>query len=199
MNFSTYFLSLLKLLLLLQRIRPHKDIILSSFLKYTLLCWETHLGRRKGGSRTGAAPGLFQCLVQSPYWWRWEELPLSTYPFRALSPSPLPACPAPTAFGPGRMRPSLCWAQIATRKSSPCHVCCKLRHAFPVSAQHLSSLGRHKIAEGPIRCVLDPPSPGDPPSSTMHGTLNFNPAVPFVWRGETIYEESYKINTKSSP
>lgn len=69
---------------------------------------------------------------------------------------------------------------IATRRTSPCHVCCKLRHAFPVSAQHLSSLGRHEIAEGPIQCVSDPLSPGDPPSRTTHGTLNFNPAVPFV-------------------
>lgn len=196
MNFSTYFLPLLKLLLLFQRIRPHNTIITLSSWTYPLLGWGTCLGSRKAGRGIGAMPALSQCSVQSPCWWRWGGLPLSTCPLRALSPSLLPACLAPAAFGPGRMRPSLRWA---TRRTPPCHICCKLCHAFPVSAQHLSSLGRHEIAEGPIQHVSDPLSPGDPPSRTTHGTLNFNPAVPFVWRGETIYEESYKINTKSSP
>lgn len=145
-------------------------------------------------------PALSQHLVQSPCWWRQgEHLSWPTCLLRASSPSLLPTHQGLAGLGLGRMRPSLHWALIPTQRTSPCHVCCKLHHAFPVSAQHLSSLRRHKIAEGPIPRILDPPSPGDPPSRTTHGTLNFNPAVPFVWRGETIYEESYKINMKSSP
>lgn len=113
----------------------------------------------------------------------------------------LPCCPPAQQQQPwtGLGRLSLCQGQIATQRTSLRHVCCELHHAFPVSAQHLSSLGRHEIAEHPIRSGLDPPGPVDPPSRAMHGTLNFNPAVPFVWKGETIYEESYKINTESSP
>lgn len=197
MNFSTYFLSLLKLLLLLRRIRPHNNITSFASWKYTLLGdllrEQERCERNKSNASSLPALSAVPLLVEAG-----RTAPLNLPPPNPLS-SPA-ACPlAPASFGPGRMRPSLRRAQIATQRTSPCHVCRNLRHAFPVSAQHLSSLGRHEIAEGPIWRVSDPPSPGDPPSRTTHGTLNFNPAVPFVWRGETIYEESYKINTKSSP
>lgn len=191
-NYSTYFLSPLIWLFLFQRIWPRNGIVQFSSWTYTLLGWGICLGR-------GAMPAFSQHMVQSPCWWRWGGLPLLTCPLLAPFPSLLPARPTAATFGPGWRRLSLHQTQIATQRTSLCHVCCKLHHAFPVSAQHLSSLGRHEIAEDPIGSILDPPSPVDPPSHTMHGTLNFNPAVPFVWKGETIYEESYKINTESSP